>query len=105
MYDDYPAMVVAQLLDCGLVDRTNVRNSLNALLDTGRPALNSSGGQLSAGQPGAGAGLQGLVDIANALRDRGPKSTHGAQLGLVTGYGMVTYRYGSCANAALLERV
>lgn len=105
IYDDYPVMVVAQLLDCGFLDRSRVGNSLRALLDTGRPALNSSGGQLSAGQPGAGAGLQGLVDVANALRDRGPKSTHGSRLGLVTGYGMVTYRYGSCANAALLERV
>ena len=104
IYDDYPCMVVAQLLDSGLLDPMNVRKSLNAFLDTGRPALNTSGGQLSAGQPGAGAGLQGIVDVADALRDRGPRSTHGAQLGLVTGYGMVTYRYGSCANAALLER-
>lgn len=105
VYDDYPAMVVAQLLDAGLIERTNVRESLRALLDVGRPVVNSSGGQLSAGQPGAGAGLHGLVDVVTALRDRGPQVTRGALLGLVTGYGMVTYRYGSCANAALLERV
>lgn len=104
LYDDYPAIVVAQLIDCGLVDRGDVRSSLHTLLDRGYPAINSSGGQLSAGQPGAGAGLQGVVEVANALRDRGPVSTHGARLGFVTGYGMVTYRYGSCANAAVLER-
>ena len=104
VYDDYPAMVVAQLLDCGLLDRSRVRESLRSLFDSHRPAVNTSGGQLSAGQPGAGAGLQGLVDVVSALRDRGPQATHGAHLGLVTGYGMVTYRYGSCANAALLER-
>lgn len=104
VYDDYPAMVVAQLMDCELVDRTSPSASLLDLLTLQHPAINSSGGQLSAGQAGAGAGMQGLVEVCDALRDRGPKPTHGAQLGLVTGYGMVTYRYGSCANACLLGR-
>lgn len=103
-YDDYPAMVIAQLLDCGVLDQGNVPRSLRTLLETGRPALNTSGGQLSAGQIGAGAGMQGLIEVLDALRDRGPKATWGARLGVVTGYGMVTYRYGSCANAVVLER-
>lgn len=105
IYDDYPAMVVSQLLDCGFLDHQNVRQSLAEVLSNGRPAINSSGGQLSAGQAGAGAGLHGVLEVVSALRDRGPRKTHGSQLGLVTGYGMVTYRYGSCANVSLLERV
>jgi len=104
VYDDYPAMVVAQLIDCGVLERSDVAGSLRRLLDSGLPAVNTSGGQLSAGQIGAGAGMQGVIEVHDALRDRGPTATRGAQRGLVTGYGMVTYRYGSCANAALLER-
>lgn len=103
VYDDYPAMAIAQLVDCGIIEGA-VGPGLLRLLEDGRPAVNSSGGQLSAGQSGAGAGMQGVVDVVNALRDRGPLRTHGSTLGLVTGYGMVTYRYGSCANAMLLER-
>lgn len=104
VYDDYPAMVVAQLIDCGALDQADVSGSLRSLVSNRSPALNTSGGQLSAGQIGAGAGMQGVIEVLDALRDRGPTATRGAQLGLVTGYGMVTYRYGSCANAALLER-
>jgi len=103
VYDDYPAMAIAQLLDCGILD-TPVSSSLQEILSNGRPAINSSGGQLSAGQAGAAGGMQGLIEVSNALRDRGPERTHGSALGLVCGYGMVTYRYGSCANVALLER-
>jgi acetyl-CoA acetyltransferase len=104
IYDDYPAMVVAQLLDAGILSEHQTAASLNELLTSKRPAINSSGGQLSAGQAGAAAGLHGIIEIANALLDRGPLSTHGSTLGLVTGYGMVAYRYGACANASLLER-
>lgn len=103
VYDDYPAMAIAQLVDCGIIEGP-VALGLARLLEDGRPAVNTSGGQLSAGQSGAGAGMQGIVEVTNALRDRGPRGTHGSRLGLVTGYGMVTYRYGSCANVMLLER-
>jgi len=105
IYDDYPAMVVAQLLDTGILPKEHTSASLEALLTSKRPAINSSGGQLSAGQAGAAAGLHGIVEVANALLDRGPQLTHGSTLGLVTGYGMVAYRYGACANASLLERI
>lgn len=103
VYDDYPAMAIAQLVDCGIIEGA-VGPGLVRLLEGGHPAVNSSGGQLSAGQSGAGAGMQGVIDVVHALRDRGPLRTRGSTLGLVTGYGMVTYRYGSCANVMLLER-
>lgn len=105
IYDDYPAMVIAQLIDAGLLSDEHTSASLADLLTAQRPAINTSGGQLSAGQAGAAAGLHGIVEIANALLDRGPDPTHGSTLGLATGYGMVAYRYGACANASLLERV
>jgi len=103
VYDDYPAMVVAQLVDAGFLDPNDVQGDLLRLLQGHGPAINCSGGQLSAGQSGAGAGLQGLVEVVSCLLGKGPPGTEGARLGFVSGYGMVTYRYGSCANATVLE--
>jgi hypothetical protein len=37
--------------------------------------------------------------------EAGERQLEGARRALVTGYGMVLYRYGACANAAVLERV
>ncbi len=76
---------------------------LDAVAD-GRLAVNTCGGQLSAGQAGAGGGMHGLVEVVQQLRGRcGPRQVPGARLGLVSGYGMVAYRHGACANAAVLE--
>jgi acetyl-CoA acetyltransferase len=92
IYDDYPAMVLVQLHDLGfgrpreLVDR----------IASGALRVNTGGGQLSAGQAGAAGGMLGLVEALRRLRD-------GERTALVTGYGMVTYRYGACANALVLE--
>ena len=97
LYDDYPAIVIAQLLDLGFISETNAPDELQALITKGRPLINMSGGQLSAGQCGAGAGLHGTVEVAQALHHSS------AKIGLVTGYGMVAYRYGACANVMVLE--
>ena len=105
VYDDYPAMVVAQLVDAGFIGAAEVPGGLARLMQANRPAVNCSGGQLSAGQSGAGAGLQGLVEVVRCLQGHGPQGTESARLGFVSGYGMVTYRYGSCANAVVLEAV
>jgi len=99
LYDDYPAVVVAQLIDAGFLRAEHVRADLRALLSS-EVALNSSGGMLSAGQCGAGAGLHFIVDAVKALQTR----SIGAKA-LVSGYGMVVSRYGACSNAAALERV
>lgn len=99
LYDDYPAIVIAQLADLGFISRSNASEDLKRLLLNDRPLVNCSGGQLSSGQCGAGAGLHGIVEVVNAL------GTTSATRGLVTGYGMVAYRYGACANAMLLEAI
>lgn len=98
IYDDYPAMIIAQLIDAGIISARHARKDLLSLLDT--RILNGSGGQLSAGQCGAGAGLHGIVDAVEQLR-----LLNAGMKGLVTGYGMVVNRYGACANVAALERL
>jgi acetyl-CoA acetyltransferase len=66
--------------------------------------VNTSGGQLSAGQAGTAGGMIGVVEaVAQLLGQAGDRQVAKARLALVTGYGMVLYRYGGCANAIVLE--
>jgi acetyl-CoA acetyltransferase len=103
VYDDYPAMVLAQLADLGYAPDGDLARLADRIAAV-EPAVNTSGGQLSAGQAGAAGGLHGLVEVVRQLRGAaGDRQVYGARLGLVTGYGMVAYRYGACASAAVLE--
>lgn len=104
VYDDYPVMVLVQLADLGFVD-----GDLGAFVDeqlaTRRLPVNTSGGQLSAGQAGAAGGLHGLVEAVRQLRgEADERQVPGARRAVVAGYGMVAYRHGACAGAAILER-
>lgn len=102
VYDDYPAMALVQLADLGFVTDGDVRRFVHDRL--GLLALNTSGGQLSAGQAGAAGGMHGLVEAVTQLRGRaGERQVEYARLAVVSGYGMVLYRYGACANAVVLE--
>ncbi|MBL5974552.1 MAG: thiolase family protein [Candidatus Leucobacter sulfamidivorax] len=106
VYDDYPAMIVAQLVDAGLIDPGNIARDIASEIATHRLPVNTSGGQLSAGQAGAAAGMHGIVEVYRQLSGTaGDRQIEGARLGFVSGYGMVLYRYGACANLALLERM
>ena len=57
-YDDYPAMVLVQLEDLGFARDGDVASLVDRIAAGGLP-LNTSGGQLSAGQAGAGGGITG----------------------------------------------
>lgn len=104
VYDDYPAMALVQLVDLGYAGDGDVRALINERVVTRRLAVNTSGGQLSAGQAGAAGGLHGLVEAVRQLRgEAGERQVAGARRALVAGYGMVCYRYGACAGAAVLE--
>lgn len=103
VYDDYPVMVVEQLSALGFVPDDDLAGFLNGKLAEGM-AVNTSGGQLSAGQAGAAGGLHFVVEAALQLLGRaGTRQIHHARTALVSGYGMVLYRHGACANAAVLE--
>jgi acetyl-CoA acetyltransferase len=106
VYDDYPAMVLVQLADLGFVADSDVERFVCERLATRSLPLNTAGGQLSAGQAGAAGGMHGLVEAVRQLRGQaGDRQVGSAARAVVTGYGMVVYRYGACANAAVLERV
>lgn len=105
VYDDYPAIALIQLDDLGLVPAGDVRRLVDERIATRTLPVNTSGGQLSAGQAGAAGGLHGVVEVVRQLRGQaGERQVEGARVGLVSGYGMVAYRYGASSNAAVLER-
>src|SRR5690606_31956319 len=103
VYDDYPAMAFAQLADLGFTNG-DLPGFVRRRIEEEQLPLNTSGGQLSAGQAGAAGGMIGLVEAVRQLRaEAGERQVAGARLAVVTGYGMVLYRYGACANAVVLE--
>ena len=106
VYDDYPAMALVQLADLGFAGDPDgdVRSLIHERIATRQLPVNTSGGQLSAGQAGAAGGLHGVVEAVVQLRgEAGKRQVAGARKALVAGYGMVCYRYGACAGAAVLE--
>lgn len=104
VYDDYPVMVLVQLADLGFFPPGEARRYVHERIVTRGLALNTSGGQLSAGQAGAAGGLHGVVEAITQLQGRaGARQVDEARHALITGYGMVEYRYGMCASALILE--
>ena len=106
IYDDYPAMVLAQLNDLGLVPGDDLARFARVDIGERRFPVNTSGGLLSAGQAGAAGGMNGTVETVRQLQHcAGERQVPGARLAVVSGYGMVLYRYGACVGAAVMERV
>jgi acetyl-CoA acetyltransferase len=104
IYDDYPAIVLAQLNDLGLIKDSDIKNYLQNMSNLDIP-LNTWGGMLSAGQPGGMAGgLNGIGEVALQLQNRAnDRQVNSAKYGIVTGYGMTLYRHGGTVSAAILE--
>jgi acetyl-CoA acetyltransferase len=106
IYDDYPAMVLAQLNDLKMIPESDFPRFLREEIGTRKFPVNTSGGLLSAGQAGAAGGMNGTVEAVRQLQHcAGGRQIPGARLAVVSGYGMVLYRYCACAGAAVLERV
>jgi len=106
VYDDYPAMALIQLTDLGYLGNGDLQSLIQGPIASRALALNTSGGQLSAGQAGAAGGLHGVVEAVRQLRGQaGARQIEHHRLALVAGYGMVCYRYGACAGAMVLEAI
>ena len=106
-YDDYPVIVMIQFEDLGFCDKGEgpafVRT--HSLTYDGDFPNNTSGGQLSCGQAGAAAGFLGMTEAIRQLTDQaGDRAVKQAELGLVCGFGMVTYDRCLCTGAVMLGR-
>ena len=106
-YDDYPVVVMLQFEDLGFCEKGEgaafVRS--RTLTHDGDFPNNTSGGQLSAGQAGCAGGFLGMTEAIRQLTDdAGERAVNGAQLGLVSGFGMVTYDRCLCTGAVILGR-
>ena len=67
--------------------------------------LNTSGGQLSAGQAGCAGGYIELVETIRQLTgEAGERQVPDAKVGLVSGFGMINFDRGLASGAALLGR-
>jgi len=107
-YDDYPVIVMQQFEDYGFCTKGDgprfVRETPLTWNGGGLPT-NTAGGQLSAGQAGAAGGQLGMVEGIRQLTASGlGNQIAGAQIGLVSGYGMASYNHCLATSAAIIAR-
>ena len=106
-YDDYPVIVMIQAEDLGFCDKGEGPAFVRAhrMTHDGSFPINTSGGQLSSGQAGAAGGFMGVTETIRQLTDQAPgRAVKDARLGLIGGFGMVTYDRCLCTGAAILGR-
>jgi acetyl-CoA acetyltransferase len=106
-YDDYPVIVMMQIEDLGFCAKGEAPAFVRShtLTSDGDFPHNTSGGQLSVGQAGAGGGHLGLVEAIRQLTDEaGKTAVANAKIGLVSGFGMINYDRGLASSAVLLGR-
>jgi acetyl-CoA acetyltransferase len=106
-YDDYPVVVMLQFEDLGFCEKGEAPSFVRTktLTHDGDFPNNTSGGQLSAGQAGCAGGFLGMTEAIRQLTDAaGERAVKDAKLGLVSGFGMVTYDRCLCAGAVILGR-
>jgi acetyl-CoA acetyltransferase len=107
LYDDYPIMVAVQLEGYGFCSEGESGRFLEEtdISVAGELPLNTGGGQLSCGQCGAGGGILGLVEGVRQLQhEAAERQVPDAEVGLVSGFGLVSYGKGLCNSGALLRR-
>lgn len=105
-YDDYPVISFMQIEDLGFCEKGGAAAFLRGrdTTVTGDFPHNTNGGQLSAGQAGAGGGYIGLVEAIRQVTGQAngtqvPQATRA----LVSGFGMINFDRGVCSAAAVLE--
>jgi len=106
-YDDYPVIVMMHFEDLGFCEKGEGPAFVQShtLTSDGSFPNNTSGGQLSAGQAGAAGGFLGMTEAIRQLTGTADaRAVPDAQLGLVAGFGMVTYDRCLCTGAVILGR-
>jgi acetyl-CoA acetyltransferase len=107
-YDDYPVICMMQMEDLGFCAKGEGPDFVraNSFTTDGSFPHNTSGGQLSVGQAGAAGGYLGLVEAVRQLSGAALGApVAGARIGLVAGFGMITYDRGLSSGAAVLARM
>ncbi len=104
-YDDYPVIVLMQfegLGFCGHGEAPALMRQRSTAWDGSFPH-NTSGGQLSSGQAGCAGGFLGMTEALRQITGAaGARTVAKPQLGMVSGYGMVTYDRCLCTGAVIL---
>ncbi|MGE4409771.1 MAG: thiolase family protein [Sphingobium sp.] len=104
-YDDYPVISLMQVEDLGFCDKGEAGAFLrerNLTVD-GEFPHNTSGGQLSGGQAGAGGGYLGTVEALRQLNGTADgRQVKDARIAVVSGFGMINYDRGVCSGAVVL---
>ena len=104
-YDDYPVIVLMQfegLGFCGHGEAPAFVRSRGTAWNAEFPH-NTSGGQLSSGQAGCAGGFLGMNEALRQITgEAGERRVKNPALGLVSGYGMVTYDRCLCTGAVIL---
>jgi acetyl-CoA acetyltransferase len=106
-YDDYPVITLMQIEDLGFCGKGEGAAFIRRHTFTweGSFPLNTSGGQLSAGQAGAAGGSLGLVEALRQLTGEAEgRQVREAKIGLVSGFGMINFDRGLGSGAAVLGR-
>jgi len=106
-YDDYPVIVMMQFEDLGFCEKGEGPAFVRAhrMSYDGDFPNNTSGGQLSSGQAGAAGGFLGMTETIRQLTGQaGARAVKDASLGLVAGFGMVTYDRCLCTGAVILGK-
>jgi acetyl-CoA acetyltransferase len=104
-YDDYPVISMMQFEDLGFCRKGEGPDFVRQHDFTihGSFPHNTSGGQLSVGQAGAGGAYLGLVEtLRQVLGIAGPTQVKDARVGLASGFGMINYDRGLASGAAIL---
>ena len=107
VYDDYPVICFMQIEDLGFCAKGEAAELVRGrdLTVDGDFPVNTCGGQLSAGQAGAGGGFIGLVEAVRQLTGQTlGRAVERARHGLVSCFGMINYDRGLCTSAAILGR-
>lgn len=104
-YDDYPVIVLMQfegLGFCGHGEAPSWMRQHSTAWDGSFPH-NTSGGQLSSGQAGCAGGFLGMTEALRQITGAaGGRTVANSKLGMVSGYGMVTYDRCLCTGAVIL---
>ena len=107
-YDDYPVICFMQIEDlgfCGKGDAAKFVRERDLTVECGDFPFNTSGGQLSTGQAGAGGGYIGVVETLRQLTGQVQgHQVENARHGLAAFFGMINYDRGLCTSAIILKR-